>query len=94
MEISGNPRKKLIDLKYSKINQSLGTLLHKNFLEVLNMFCNFLVAALVRSPAGAAIKIGTCSLGTFIYGGQSCQRTMMMNLKNNPQLSCRYSHYI
>lgn len=47
-----------------------------------------LAVALLRIPAGAAIKIGTCSLGTFIYGGQSCQRTMMKNLKNNPQLSC------
>ena len=54
---------------------------------------NFLLpVALLTSPPGAAIKIGTCSLGTFIYGGQSCQRTMMNRLKNNPQLSCRYYH--
>jgi len=47
-----------------------------------------LTVALLTSPTGAAIKIGACSLGTFIYGGQSCQRTMMNSLKNNPQLSC------
>lgn len=54
---------------------------------MLTLFIS-LAVALLRSPWGAAIKIGKCSIGTFIYGGQSCQQTMMTNFKNNRQISC------
>ncbi|KAJ7390755.1 hypothetical protein OS493_022313 [Desmophyllum pertusum] len=50
-----------------------------------------MTVAFLRNPTDA-IDIGKCSLNTFTYEGQVCQRIMMIDLKLNPGLSCSVAY--